>query len=235
MNPTIFVTTLRQRFSSTTRIVLVGIVFVFPILFGYFVHDVGVQAARVGAVFAFLLGAGILGQETSSGVYQLLFARPVRRWEYVVSRWLAVCAASCALVIAQIGILCLLLVSKGLPEAREILTFAADQMLSAVGTASVILFYSSFLSGVGDVLGIVLTGITAQVIGGIGQLRQSEWISRIGAEIGRFISPQVSVAALAGPGGVPWFDVVSYLSTVTLCVAVAVVMLNRREISYASE
>ncbi|MEO5616441.1 MAG: ABC transporter permease subunit [Candidatus Eisenbacteria bacterium] len=235
MNPTIFLTTLRQRFLSRTRLVLVAVVFAFPLLFSLIAHEAAFQAARTGAVFAFLLGAGILGQESSSGVFQLLFARPVRRWEYVVSRWLAVCAASCALVLVQIGILCLLLASRGLPGAREILTIIADQMLSAIGTASVILFFSSFLSGVGDVLGIVLTAIAAQAIGGIGALRQSGVITRIGAEIGRFISPQFQISSLWGPGEVPWFDLVSYLSTVTLCVAVAVVLLNRREISYASE
>jgi ABC-type transport system involved in multi-copper enzyme maturation permease subunit len=235
VNPTIFVTTLRQRFASRTRLLLVAIVFLFPLGFSFLASEAAFQATRTGAVFAFLLGAGILGQESASGVFQLLFARPVRRWEYVVSRWLALCAASCALVIVQIGILTLLLASKGLPDSRDILTLVADQMLSAIGTASVILFFSSFLSGVGDVLGVVLTAISAQVISGIGQLRQSEVLSRIGAEIARFVSPQLSTAALSGAGGVPWVDVVSYLSTVALCLAVAVGMLNRREISYASD
>ena len=139
------------------------------------------------------------------------------------------------LVILQVGILCLMLASRGGPSTREILIQVADEMLSAMGTLSVILFFSAFLSGVGDVLGLALTAITAQVIGGIGQLRQSEAIVRIGAELGRFVSPQFPTATLAGGGAVPWFDVVSYLSTVTLCVAVAVALLNRREISYASD
>jgi len=235
VNPTIFLTALRQRFSSRTRLVLVAVVFLFPLAFAMMAREAAFQTARTGAVFAFLLGAGILGQESSSGVFQLLFARPVRRWEYVVSRWLAICVASSLLVAAQIGLLCLVLASKGLPDSHEILVLLADQVLSAIGTTSVILFYSSFLSGVGDVLGIVLTAIGGQVLGGIGQLRQSEALIRAGAEIGRFVSPQFPVAALAAGGGVPWFDIASYLSTVTLCVAVAVVLLNRREISYASE
>lgn len=235
MNPTIFLTTLRQRFLSRTRLLLVAVVFLFPIVFALIAHEAAFQAARTGAVFAFLLGAGILGQESSSGVFQLLFARPVRRWEYVVSRWLAVCAAACALVLVQVGILCLVLASRGIPETREILTLIADQMLSAIGTASVILLFSSFLSGVGDVLGIVLTSIAAQVFAGIGQMRQSEVLTRIGAEIGRFVSPQFQINTLWSMAGVPWFELVSYLSTVTVCVAVAVMVLNRREISYASE
>ncbi len=234
MNVTLFATALRQRFASRARLALVAVVFFFPIAFAAVAHEAALQAARMGAAFAFLLGAGILGQESSSGVYQLLFARPVRRWEYVVSRWLAVCAAACALVIAQVALVCLVLASKGLPETRDLLVLVADQMLSAAGTASVILLFSAFLSGVGDVLGVVLTAIAAQVVGGIGQMRQNEALMRAGAEIGRFVSPQLETAALLR-GAVPWFDVCSYLSTVTLCLCVAVVALNRREISYASD
>src|SRR4029079_16239697 len=36
-----------------------------------------------------LFGAGIIGLEASTGVLQLVFARPVTRAEYVLSRWLA--------------------------------------------------------------------------------------------------------------------------------------------------
>ena len=235
MNPTIFMTTLRQRFSSRTRLILVGLVFIFPIAFSAMAHEVGLQAAKTGAVFAFLLGAGILGQETSSGVMQLLFARPVRRWEYVVSRWLGVVTAASALVVLQVGLMCLVLASHGLPGWRDIAITLAEQVLQAIGTTSVILLYSSLLSGVGDVLGIVLTAIAGQVFVALGQFRQSEAISRIGAEVLRFISPQVQVGAIVGGNSIPWFELFSYASTVTLCVAVAVIVLNRREISYASE
>lgn len=234
MNSTIFLTTLRQRFASRTRLVLIAVVFLFPVGLVSIAHEVGLGAARTGSIFAFLLGAGILGQETSSGVMQLLFARPVRRWEYVLSRWLAVIAAATALLAAQIALLCLVMAARGLPGMKEIGLTLADQVLQAVGTTSVILFYSSFLSGVGDVLGIVLTLISAQILNGIGQLRQSPVLIRAAEEVNRFLTPQVPLATLMG-GAIPWFEIVSYLSTVTLGVAVAVLVLNAREISYASE
>jgi len=234
VNTTIFLTTLRQRFSSPVRLLLVAVVLLFPVGFAMLAGPAALQAARAGGVFAFLLGAGILGQESSSGVFQLLFARPVRRWEYVVSRWLAVSAGACALVIVQVALVCLVLASKGLPESHELLILVAEQMLSAIGTTSVILLYSSFLSGVGDVLGILMTAIAGQVLNGIGQLRQSEAMVRVATEITRFVTPQLALGS-QWSSGVPWFDLFSYLSTVTLSVAVAVVALNRREISYASE
>jgi ABC-type transport system involved in multi-copper enzyme maturation permease subunit len=235
MNPTIFVTALRQRFTSIPRLLLVGAVFAGPILFAMMVREIGLQGVRTGPVFAFLLGAGILGQETSSGVMQLLFARPVRRWQYVLTRWLAIAAAASALVLAQIAITCLVVAAHGLPPAREILALAGDQVLQAVGTTSVILFFSSFLSGVGDVLGIVLTFMTAQIAGAVAQFREMPWLARASAEVMRFLGPQFPLGPMLNGGGVPWFELVSYVSTVTLCLAVAMVVLDRREISYASE
>lgn len=234
MNTTIFLTTLRQRFSSPGRMLLVAVVLLFPVGFAMLAGQAALAAARSGGVFAFLLGAGILGQESSSGVFQLLFARPVRRWEYVVSRWLAVSAAACVLVMVQVGLVCLVLASKGLPDSRDLLVLVAEQMLSAIGTTSVILLYSAFLSGVGDVIGIMLTAIGGQVLNGIGQLRQSEALIRVATEITRFVTPQLALGS-QWSNGVPWFDLLSFLSTVAVSVAVAVVALNRREISYATD
>jgi ABC-type transport system involved in multi-copper enzyme maturation permease subunit len=168
-------------------------------------------------------------------VLQLLFARPVRRWEYVMSRWLAVCASAGSLVLLQVALVVLAGARHGLPEGREVFVVVADQVAQAIGTASVILLFSSLLSGVGDVLAIVLTFVSAQVVGGIGQWRENPVLVRTAAEIMRFVGPQLPIPILVSGARVPWFDVVSYLSTVALCVAVAVAVVNRREISYASD
>jgi len=235
MNPTIFTTTLRQRFSSRTRLLLVAAVFLLPLGFAMMARELGTTVARLGAPFAFLLGAGILGQESGSGVWQLLFARPIRRWQYVFSRWLAVVAAASALALLQLALVCLIVSSRGLPTARELGVQGAEQVLAVIGTTSVILLFSSFLSGVGDVLGIVLAFLTAQVVGAVGQLRHSEALMRASAELLRFLNPQVQLGPMTMGSGVSWFEIVSYLSTVTLCLAVAVLVINRREISYATD
>lgn len=235
MNPTIFVTTLRQRFSSRTRLLLIAVVFLFPIAFAAMARELGTTPARGGAVFAWLLGAGLLGQESASGVFQLLFARPIRRWEYVVSRWLAVIAGAGVLMLLQLAIIAFVSGSRA-PTMHEIVIQGADQMLAIIGTTSVILLFSSFLSGVGDVLGMLLATFAAQILGFIGQLKQSEAIIRTKDELVRFLGPELPIGPLTTAGGhFPWFDVVSYLSTITLCLAVAIWVLNRREISYASE
>jgi len=237
VNTPVFLATLRQRFTSPMRLVLTATVFAFPLLLLAFVPRFGLFVVQTGTPYAFILGAGLIGQETSSGVMQLLFARPIRRWEYVFSRWLAVAAAIAGLIVAQLAIASLILMARGETiTAREVLLVGfTDQVLIGVGILSVLVFFSSFLSGIGDVAAIVLGFITSQVLQGIGQITQRPPIARIGQELLRFVKPEIQTGLIRDLGAIPWYEVVSYFSTVSLCLAVAVVLINRREISYASE
>jgi hypothetical protein len=91
------------------------------------------------------------------------------------------------------------------------------------------------VSGVGDVVSLIVTQVVGQLFVMVGQFRQSPPVVRTGEEIGRFISATVPLTTIVQGGSIPWFELVSYLSTITLCVTVAIVVLNRREISYASD
>jgi len=236
VNATLFVTALRQRFTSPIRLVLVAAVFAFPLMFMLFFPQIGLHAIQSGTLYAFLLGAGLIGQETSSGVMQLLFARPVRRWEYVTSRWLAIAAAIAGLVAAQIALASLILLARGAaPDLADVLFSFGDQVLPALATLSVLVLFSSLISGIGDVAAIILSFISGQVLQAMGQFTRHESVTRAGQEIIRFVAPQISLEAVHGLDSVPWFEWVSYLSTISLCLAVAVLLINAREISYASE
>jgi ABC-type transport system involved in multi-copper enzyme maturation permease subunit len=236
VNLTLFLTALRQRFTSPIRLALVASVFFFPMLVAAVAPQIGLHVVQSGVLYAFILGAGLIGQETASGVMQLLFARPVRRWEYVTSRWMAIGTAVAALVAAQLALVSLVLIGRGEPPAlHDLPVVFAEQVLSALGTLSVLVLFSSFLSGIGDVPAIVVTFITSQVLQAVGQFTRTPWLTRVAQEVLRFIAPQVSIASISSWGSVPWFDLASLLSTITLSLAVAVVLINRREISYASD
>jgi len=59
-------------------------------------------------------------------------------------------------------------------------------------------------------------------------------VARTGQEVSGFLNPTIHVAPMV-QNGVAWFPIVSYASTVTLCLALAIVLLNRRELSYATD
>ena len=236
MNPTLIVALLQQRLRSPARMLLVAAFFIVPLLAVAFARGFGIVPLRAGAAFAVFMGIGMLGQEISAGTVQLLFARPVTRAEYVVSRWLGAALAASALVVAQLALGAGILVLRGdAPSMQSLALLAGEQVLVVFGTTSVLLLYSSLLPGVGDFLGVMATAILGQALQLGAALFRAPWLGRMGVELGRFVAPTLSPGPLFGHGPVSWFEIVSYFSTVTLCVALAIVILNRRELSYATE
>ena len=236
MNQTLIASLLLQRTRSLPRVALVLAFFVLPLLVLAFARGAGLAPLRTGSAFAFFLGAGLIGQDVSSGTLQLLFARPVTRAEYALSRWLGAALAASCLVVSQLAIGVMLLALHGeSPSARDLAIFAGEQLLAAFGTTSVLLLFSTTLPGVGDFLAIIAAGVLGQALQLGAALLKAPWLGRAGEEIGRFISPALDLGRLFGGGPVSWFEVVSYLSTVTLALALAIVILNRRELSYATE
>ena len=90
MNATLLLSFWRQRFTSPIRLVLLAVAFGVPLLILVFMPSAGFTPLGDTTGLALIFAVGMIGQDLSSGVLQLLFARPVRRAEYVVSRWLGV-------------------------------------------------------------------------------------------------------------------------------------------------
>jgi len=236
MNQTLIVALLQQRARSLPRVALVFSFFALPLLVLLFARGAGLAVLHTGQAFAAFLGTGLIGQDMSSGTLQLLFARPVSRGEYVLSRWLGAALAASCLVVVQLAIgVGFMALHNEAPAARELALFAGGQVLSVFGTISVLLLFSTLLPGIGDIIAIIVTLFTGQALQLGAALFKAPWLARAGVEVGRFVAPALDLAALFGGGPISWFEVVSYFSTVTLCVALAIVILNRRELSYATE
>jgi len=236
MNQTLIVALLQQRARSLPRVALVFSFFALPLLVLLFARGAGLAVLHTGQAFAAFLGTGLIGQDMSSGTLQLLFARPVSRGEYVLSRWLGAALAASCLVVVQLAIgVGFMAIHNEAPAARELALFAGGQVLSIFGTISVLLLFSTLLPGIGDIIAIIVALFTGQALQLGAALFKAPWLARVGEEVGRFVVPTLDLAALFGGGPISWFEVVSYFSTVTLCVALAIVILNRRELSYATE
>ena len=236
MNQTLIGALLQQRARSLPRVALAITFFFFPLLVVAFARGAGLAPLHTGAAFAVLLAAGLIGQDMSSGTLQLLFARPVSRGEYVLSRWLGAALAASCLAMAQLAIGAALMALHGeSPPVRTLALFAGGQALAAFGTTSVLLLFSTLLPGIGDFLATIVAGILGQALQLGAALFKAPWLARAGVEIGRFVAPELDLGPLFRGGPVSWFEVASYFSTVTLCVALAIVIMNRRELSYATE
>lgn len=235
MNHALLVGFWRQRAASPFRLALLAFVVGLPLLPLLVMPQMGLAPLNDVKALILIVVAGAIGQDVSSGVLQLLFARPIRRSEYVLCRWTGASLAAIALCVFQIAVAFGLLAARGAaPPAASVLEMAGEHVLMSVGLCAVIVLFSSILNGIADVGLWVIGSLTATIVGVAGSALQRPWLARVGKELERVLTPTVSLGFLSTPGSIPWFDIASYLSTITLCLALAIMAVNRKELSYAT-
>jgi len=139
VNTTLITALWRQRLASPVRLVLLGTLFGIPLLPILFMQGAGFSVLGNSQGLVLVLGAGMIGQDVSSGVLQLIYARPVRRPEYVVSRWLGVAFAGSALSLLQVALASGFMAAHGAPPAaRDAVMFAGARVLESFGLAAVL-------------------------------------------------------------------------------------------------
>lgn len=234
MNVALLIAFWRQRLASPIRVVILALMVLVPPALISAIRGLGLAQLGDAVPLAMVLAVGMIGQDVSSGVLQLIFARPVRRSEYVLSRWLAVSLGASLLSLVQIGFYVALAAARGAaPSADAVLQFALGRELQIFGVAATMALLSSLIGGVGDLAIYALLTIMGGVVGMIGQLRQSGVITWIGHEIGTLVSPKIEIAQIVA-GSPSWFAIATYASNLTLCLLLAILILNRKELSYAS-
>jgi len=235
MNPTLVLATLRQRFTSPIRMLIVMVLGWTPMLAVVMAPGGGFAALGDGYFFVLALGAGMIGQDVSSGTLPLLLARPVTRAEYVFSRWGATAAGAFVIMLLQglTAIAIMLLRGASVPWS-DAGVFLANGTLTVLGAAALLALLSALAGGLGDIGLLLLLFISAQVVQKIGMFKSWMWLVRGTEEFMGALKPQLNLGPLVHGAAVPWFAVVSWLSTVTLCLALAIMVMNRRELSYAS-
>ncbi len=235
MNATLITALWRQRLASPVRLVLLGALFGMPLLGVVFMRGVGLSMLGNAQGLVLTLGAGMIGQDLSSGVLQLIYARPVRRPGYLVSRWLGVAIAATVVSLVQVALAGGLMAARSAaPSAQEVLLFAAGRVLECFGLAAVLALLSSLIGGFGDLALYLLLNLGAGVAQMVGQVKGWPWVDRLGAEILGSLMPTIDLARIVASSPMPWFPIASYASTVVTCLALAVVAVNGKELSYAS-
>jgi hypothetical protein len=185
----------------------------------------------LGALFAVMLGAGVISREASSGALALAFTRPILRRDYVFAKWSAVSLAAMAASAATVGFG---VAKHGAPDSASVATSLLTQALASTGTAAVITMLSAFSRGYSDAglwtAGTALSGLLKLY----GSATAKAWMVRAGADVHSLLMPAIEIEQLRYMVDVPLFAIFSYLSSVAVALAVAVVWLNSRELSYAT-
>ena len=234
MNLTLMVGLWRQRLASPIRAVILSLMVVLPPALVAAVNGLGLSALGDGFPIAMVFAVGMIGQDVSSGVLQLVFARPIKRSEYVLSRWLAVALGASVVSLAQIGLAWALMAARhAAPDLQAVAMFAAGRELELFGVAATMALLSSLIGGLGDLAVYVLMNVLGGILAMVGQFRQSNGLLWVGHEIGALVSPRIELAQIVA-GSPSWFTIATYASNLTLCLLLAVLVMNRKELSYAS-
>lgn len=235
MNPTLVVTFLRQRMTSPMRVILLLLVFGVPLTMVTVTRTL-TPLAGVAAQIVLIFAAGAIGQDVSSGVLQLTFARPVSRPSYVVSRWLAASFATTALVLVQALIGSLIMVSRAAPvNPVDVARIVVENAVLAFAVAAILMALSACFSGLGDIGVLFLLSVCSQLLGALAG--QFHWpaVGPIAGFVSDLLFPKVDLRWVFGQGAIVWTQLLSWMSTLSLGLSLAIWRLNRRELSYAAD
>ena len=235
MNGTLVHAFLRQRLSSPMRLVLLAMQMCFPLIAVALTKSM-LPLGSSGFWFAFTFAAGAIGQDVSSGTLQLLLARPVTRPSYVVSRWLACAMAGVALVVLQLLLATMVMMLRGThPDGLDLVRLLLENSASALAGSTFMIMLSTLASGLGDVALYFLSYVTVGLGASLAQYKNWLALQRVFGELSGVVEPKLGFAWLQLGGTPPWYPLAAWASTLTLCLAIAIARMNRRELSYGTD
>jgi hypothetical protein len=232
---------LRQRFSSA------GVVVALAALVLFTAPQLAASGGRAGLETATLpllvLAAGCVSRDAASGALQMILCRPLSRADYLLGRYLGILAAfaaflvaACALAVLFARVLTPMLGGTAAPIAfRDLATQAAAALLGGAASAALILFFSTFLPGYGDVLGFVLLVPILSLPDIAGQIFHAPFLQKAGPILRQNVMPSVDWGAVLQGQQVLGEATGRWALALVAALAAALVVFSRREFAYGHD
>lgn len=236
MNRALFVATIRQLFSQPVRTgALIGCA-ILPLLQLMVDPEPRLGTPKWAVFIAAITAAGLIGLEVSTGSLALFFTRPLTRAAYVFSRWAGALSVAASLVLLSLaGEVALIVVRNGELATTPLLMALVDRVSLVIGIVSVMTCFSALVSSLGDLVIWLAIHIVAMSLAASGDAAAMPLLIDAAAALRRVANPELDSYRLISSMRVPWSHVSFYLATVLLALGLATFVLNRKELSYASE
>ncbi len=223
----------RQKFGSPGLVVALGLL----ALLETFAQTHGVRPSGFTTAnwAIFVLAAGSVSRDIASGALQMILSRPILRTQYLFGRYAGILVAF-ALFLAFTSVLAFVVVSLAAPAARaavsppRLAVVAGETFLAGAFSAAILLFFSTFLPGIADLLGLLILYSVLHLPGAGGSV-----LWRV-AEVAREnMVPEVSwIDAFRGQG--PALAAAGrWVFALTVYLALAAVVFSRRELPYGHD
>lgn len=232
---TIVLATIRQQLSQPIRLGgLIGALLM-PLITTAVDPDPQLSQAYWATIFVAIVGTGVIGLEISGGTLGLVFTRPITRASYVLGRWSGISAVAVLMSTAQLAIQAAEISAAGSAIPWRILFFGLlDRACLAVGVAAVFVMLSCLGSGITDLVCWAAVNVAADVLELCGRQINVAALTTSGKSLQFLANPRLDVYRFLFSVPLAWSDLFAYLSLVVLYLLAAVVLLNRRELSYAT-
>jgi hypothetical protein len=174
----------------------------------------------------------------------MILARPIRRVDYLFGRYCGILLAYAAFLAATAGLALLLspLLGKllGAENAAklspvDLIRGSAGSLLSPALFAAVLLFFSTFLRGYGDVLSYFLLSLLLAAPGVLARPLKMPWLDTLGTMARENILPRVSWDEVLRGKGVLSPALGEFVLAVTAYLAFAALVFSRREFTYGHD
>ncbi len=233
MSAAVILATWRERLAHPLRLACMAGVLLLPLPTACIAIKPDWGASFPHVVFAVIVATGVIGFEVTAGTLALVFTRPIDRGRYALTKWIAVSMFAAALSLAQLGAFLVILGLRfGAVDAGKAFALAGERLLQCFGVSAVFVFFSVLGAGVVDLAAWAGIEIVAQSLRGAGAVLGDVRLTRAGGALHRIASPTVDF--LAERGTVPSTQLLAYLLTIGVALSLAVFMLRRKELSYAS-
>ena len=123
----------------------------------------------------------------------------------------------------------------GATDPSAILRLVLENAISGFGTAAVMVMLSSMVNGLGDVALWAAGLLTAQMLGLAAGAKQWQWLDRAASEMRAFLQPDLSLGWMFGNGDLSWPALLRFFAAIAVGLAVAVTLMQRKELSYAAD
>ena len=223
----------RQKFGSPGLVAALAVLALVQTL--GFAHGAGPSGFSVATWAIFVLAAGSVSRDIGSGALQMILSRPIRRTQYLFGRYAGILVAF-ALFLVFTSLVAFVVVSLAAPamagsvSPARLATLTYETLLSGAFTSAILLFFSTFLPGIVDLLGLLMLYIVLHLPGGYGTV-----FTRVSEVARENMVPEVSWSDAFRGQGPALAAAGRWVFALTVYLALAAVVFSRRELPYGHD
>jgi hypothetical protein len=224
---------IRQKFGSRGLVVALAVLALME-TFGVAHRGVG-DGFTIATWGIFILAAGSVSRDVGSGALQMILARPIRRTQYLFGRYFGILAAF-AIFLFVTSLLAFAGVRLAMPSLAadvspgRLAALAGTTFLSGAFPAAILLFFSTFLPGIADLLGLLMLNLVLHLPASAGSA-----FARISETARENLLPDVDWSEALGGSGPALAAAGRWVFALTVYLALAAVVFSRRELPYGND